>query len=76
MNHSHVSDIWVGESRVFFLRNDVLNIDGSSGCVLVKLLACGARGTGFDSRYRRYDFTDWLSHASKLRYGLKIAKAT
>ena len=31
---------------------------------MVKLLACGARGLGFDSRYRRYDFRDWLSPAS------------
>ena len=57
------SDIWVGVS--LFVRNDVLNIDGSSGCVVVKLLACGARGTGFDSRSRRYNFRDWLFHASK-----------
>ena len=75
MNHSHVSDILVRESRVF-LRNDVLNIDGSSGCVVVNLLACGASGTGFDSRSRRYDFRDGLFRASKLRSALKIAKAT
>ena len=37
----------------------------SSGCVVVTLLACGARGPGFDSRSRRYDFRDWLSPASK-----------
>ena len=65
---------WVGVS--LFLRNDVLNIDGSSGCVVVNLLACGARGTGLDSQSRCYDFRDWLSRASKSRYGLKIAKAT
>ena len=29
-----------------------------------KLLACGARGPGFDSRSRRDDFRDWLSAAS------------
>ena len=27
---------------------------------MVKLLACGARGPGFDSRSRRYDFRDLL----------------
>ena len=32
-------------------------------------LACGARGPGFDSRSCRYDFRDWLSPASKSRYG-------
>ena len=37
--------------------------------VVVKLLACRARGTRFDSRSRRYDFRDWLSPASKSRYG-------
>ena len=31
---------------------------------MVKLLACGARGPGFDSRSRRYDFRDLLSPAS------------
>ena len=41
----------------------------SSGGVVVKLLACGARGQGFDSRSRRYDFGDWLSPASKSQYG-------
>ena len=38
---------------------------GSSGGVVVKLLACGARGTRFDSRSRRYDFRAWLSPTSK-----------
>ena len=27
--------------------------------VVVKLLACGTRGPGFDSRSRRYDVRDW-----------------
>ena len=40
-----------------------------SNGVVVKLLACGARGPGFDSRSRRYDFRDLLSPASKSRYG-------
>ena len=37
----------------------------SSGGVVVKLLAYGARDLGFDSRSRHYDFRDWLSPASK-----------
>ena len=43
----------------------VIVLLGSSGGVVVKLLACGARGPGFDSRSRRYNFRDWLSPASK-----------
>ena len=46
----------------------------SSDDVVVKLLACGARGPGFDSRSRCYDFRNWLSPASKSRYGWKISK--
>ena len=42
---------------------------GSSGGVVVKLLACGARGPRFDSRSRRYDCRDWLSPAPQSRYG-------
>ena len=40
---------------------------GSSYGVVVKLLAYGARGPGFDSKCRHYDFRDWLlvSPASK-----------
>ena len=41
----------------------------SSGGVVVKLLDCGARGPRLDSWSRRYDFRDWLSPASQLRYG-------
>ena len=48
----------------------------SNGGVVVKLLACGARGPGFDSRSRCYDFRDWLSPASNTRYDWKIAKTT
>ena len=32
-----------------------------------KLLACGARGPGFDSQSRLYDFRDWLSPVSKCK---------
>ena len=53
-----------------------INVRRSSGGVVVKLLACGARGPGFNSRSRRYDFRDWLSPASKSQYGWKVAKAT
>ena len=48
---------------------------GSSGGVVVKFLACGARGPGLDSRSRLYDFRDWLSPAFKSRYGWNIDKA-
>ena len=41
-------------------------VSRSSVGVVVKLLACEARGLGFDSWSRRYDFRDWLSPASKL----------
>ena len=47
----------------------LLSFIGSSGGVVVKLLACGARGSGFNSRSCRYNFRDWLSPASKSRYG-------
>ena len=36
---------------------------------VVKRLACGVKGSGFDSWSRRYDFRDWLSPASKSGYG-------
>ena len=35
----------------------------SSCGVVVKLLACEARGPGFDSRSPNYDFRDWFSLA-------------
>ena len=38
-------------------------IFGSSGGAVVKLLACRAKGPGFDSRSRHYNFRDWLSLA-------------
>ena len=43
--------------------------DRSSGGEVVKLSACGARGPGFVSWPRRYDFRDWLFPFSKSRYG-------
>ena len=51
---------------------------GSSGGVVVKLLAWGANGPMFDSRSRRYYFRDWLSPAFKSRHGwnFAISKAT
>ena len=41
----------------------------SSGCVVVKLLAYGARGLGSDFRSHSFNFRDGLSPASKSRYG-------
>ena len=52
-----------------------ISMKWSSGGVVVKLLACGARCPGFDSRSRHYDFRDWFA-ASNSRYGWNIAKAT
>ena len=49
---------------------------GSSGGRVVKLLACGARGPGFDSRPRHLNFQRLVISASKSRYGWKIAKST
>ena len=45
-----------------------LKLIGSSVGRVVKLLACGARGPGFDSPPRHLNFRDWLSPASKSRY--------
>ena len=42
---------------------------------VVKFLACGARGLGFNSGSRRYNFRDWLYPASKSWYGWQITKA-
>ena len=50
--------------------------DRSIGGWVVKLLACGARGPGFNSPPRHLNFRDWLSHAFKSRYGWNTAKAT
>ena len=41
---------------------------GSSDGVVAKLLACGARGSWYNSRSCCYGFRDWVSPASKLRY--------
>ena len=48
---------------------DMITNAGSGGGRVVKLLACGARGPGFDSPPRHLNFRDWLSPASKSRYG-------
>ena len=48
----------------------------SSGGRVVKLLACGARGPGSTPGLATWIFRDWLSPASKSRYGWKIAKST
>ena len=44
----------------------------SSGGVMVKILACRARGPGFNSRSRCYNFSGWLSPASS-RYMAEIS---
>ena len=46
----------------------LINI-GSGGGRVVNLFAYGARGPGFDSPPRHLNFRDWLSPASKSRYG-------
>ena len=48
----------------------------SGGGRVVRLLACGARGPGFDSPSRHLNFRDWLYPASKSRYGWNAAKTT
>ena len=45
----------------------------SGGGRVVKLLANGSRGPGFDSWSRHLNFRDWLSPASKSRYGWNTA---
>ena len=47
----------------------LLVVQGSGGGRVVKLLACGERGPGFDSPPRHLNFRDCLSPASKSRYG-------
>ena len=42
--------------EAMLVRGIVLKMKGSSGGRVVKLLACGARGPGFDSRPRHLDF--------------------
>ena len=49
---------------------------GSGGGRVVKLLACRARGPGFDSRPCHSNFQKWLSPASKSRYDWNTAEAT
>ena len=45
-----------------------INLGSGSGQV-IKLLACGASGPGFNSRSRHLNFRDWISPASTSRYG-------
>ena len=45
----------------------------SSGGEVVKLMACGARGPGFDSWSHRCNFRDWSYPASESWYGWNIA---
>ena len=56
-------------------RRLVLASKGSGGGRVVKLLTCGARGPGFDYRFRHLNFRDWLSPASMSRYGWNTAKS-
>ena len=51
--------------------NGYTSFAGSIGGVVVKLLACRARGPGFDSPPPLLNFRDWISPASKSRYGWK-----
>ena len=62
------------KNHLIFIFN--LLFSWSSGGRVVRLLACGARGPGFDSRSRHLKFSDWLSPASKSWYGWNAAKAT
>ena len=48
---------------------------GSGRGRVVKLFACEARGPEFYSQPRHLNFRDWLSPASKSRYGWNNAEA-
>ena len=45
--------------------------DGSSGGGVVKLLACGARGPGFDSRPRHLNFVRLVISSFQVKIWLK-----
>ena len=62
-----INDIYYFQFCVFWI---------CSGGRVVKLLACGARGPGSIPGLATWIFRDWLSPASKSRYGWKIAKST
>ena len=64
---NYIDKITNDYKHIFLIEED--HINRSSVGVVVKLFACGARGLGFDSRSHRYDIRDWLSPASKSRYG-------
>ena len=46
----------VTREYMFFVFMSAFQIFGSSGGVVVKLFACGAKGPGLDSRPRHLDF--------------------
>ena len=48
------------------------DLRGNSSDVVVKLLAWGGRGPGFNSHSRRYNFRDWLSHMFPSRDAAEI----
>ena len=47
--------------------SECVKVRRSSGGGVVKLLACGARGPGFDSRPRHLNVRDWLPPTSKFQ---------
>ena len=54
-------------------------LEGSGGGQVIKLLACWARGPGFDSWFEWFhhlNLRDWVYPASKSQYDWKIVKAT
>ena len=79
---THITEIWLKSEWDWLFNitcNDVSVLyitAGSSVGRVVKLLACGARGPGFDSRPRLLNFQRLVISASKSRYGWKIAKST
>ena len=58
-----------------FVHNSAFaNTTGIGGGRVVKLLACQARGSGFESRSRHLNFRYWVSPASKQRYDWEIVR--
>ena len=57
----------MSQIRVIWCEKDILsNVEGSGDGVVVKILACGARGTGSESGSRYYDFKNWVSSYKSL----------